>query len=249
MKIDINITDKVISEIKKWIKVYNDNLIPKLDDRTDKSQQIKNYINNWERTVESLVITSKNRERNNKFLKTGNLLTHNQALFLLLGLNALELDYSLANITTLNGAKPKGIIETILWETPQNQALKISNFVVNGKITSENLLIFADENDFLAKNKHHATVKTEDRREIVKDVLISFIREKGVFYSRGKIQIIDSFLKALENKGLKFIEKDEDANHTPSKNDIRKSTLNTDLKNIYETDDLKKLRKYIKKST
>jgi hypothetical protein len=106
-------------------------------------------------------------KRNYSLLKPNKVLTHNQALFLLLGLNALELDNNnfLAKLRILNGIRPvyeeepDYILEDILWDTPQNFELKSCAYFDNGLITSEHLIEFASEdNNFFSdnwkKNKH-----------------------------------------------------------------------------------------------
>ena len=88
-------------------------------------------------------------KQNYKLLEPNKLLTYNEALFLLLGLNAIALGKEIKDFPVLDGDIPNEPIERVFCETPQNQALKTSAFFKDGKITSENLVKLAEENGFI----------------------------------------------------------------------------------------------------
>jgi len=158
-------TTMVMYSLHKWIKSYNEKILPNLsyiEESGKKNTELKSYVRNLEYISTGLIPENSSIQgvsfvkQNYSYLKPNKVLTHNQALFTLLGLNTVELDFSLAELPTLNDVRPAGnnkILENILWETYQNFELKSCAYFDNGKITSENLIKFATEdNDFFSSN-------------------------------------------------------------------------------------------------
>jgi len=179
-KVNVSITVLLIREINRWIKIYREKTIPNILEPTNpplEKEKNKKYrdtiawVEKWEHWKDALIPENRGViggtdlevdrfhfvKLNDALLDPNKLLTYNQALFLLLGLNAIALDNELADFpeyTTFTGKRPFGRdsqFDSIFWDTPQNQALKTSAFVVDGKITSENLEKLADANDFFVK--------------------------------------------------------------------------------------------------
>jgi hypothetical protein len=176
-EVDINrvvskeVTGSVIWNIDRWLKSYKENILPNLsyiNEDSPKNKALKTYIDNLKWMRESLIPENTSSvgmestvRRNYSFLKPNKVLTYNQALFTLLGLNAITLDndHYLVRLQTLNGINPVYqseyhlILEGILWGTPQNFELKSCAYFSNGVITSEDLIKFATEdNDFFSDN-------------------------------------------------------------------------------------------------
>jgi len=164
--VDKSITGFVIYDIDRWIKSYNEKILPNfsyINEDAPKNKALKAYIRSLEHNRGALIpenISSMAVEsyikRNYSLLKPNKVLTYNQALFTILGLNIVELDYSLRELPVLNGARPEGsnkILENAFWGTPQNFELKSCAYFDNGLITSEDLIKFATEdNDFFSDN-------------------------------------------------------------------------------------------------
>lgn len=151
-KVDINTTGDIVCRIKRWIDFFSKN----------KGE----YFQKWDKIFKSHLIADGINPRiengqhyvklNYQLLDKGKLLTHNQALFLLLGLNAYELGKGIKekDLASLNYAEEPTAapIESLLWNTLQNQALLTSSyFRGDGKITSENLNKLAKDNNFFIK--------------------------------------------------------------------------------------------------
>ena len=173
-EVDINrvvlmeVTGSVIWIIDGWLKSYKEKILPALEKESTKYKELNDYIQDFRYKREalipenSLVFGVSHVRQNYSFLRPNKVLTHNQALFTLLGLNAIELDWSLFKLQNLNSTRPLGenkLLEHLLWETPQNFELKSCVYFNNGLITSENLIKFATEdNNFFSdnwqKNKH-----------------------------------------------------------------------------------------------
>ena len=179
-KVNVGTTALLIYEIKKWLKSYKEKIIPNILEPTNPSlEKEKNkiyrdtiaWVEKWEHWKEVLIPENRGViggvdlevdrfhfvKLNDKLLDPNKSLTYSQALFLLLGLNAIALDNELADFpeyATFTGTMPTGRyskFDFIFWNTPQNQALRTSAFVDGGKITSENLLKLADKYDFFTK--------------------------------------------------------------------------------------------------
>lgn len=183
-KVDIYTTVKLICEIKHWIKVLSETT-PKRNKKGFLNNELARLpINKWEhwlgylipenRALSEIDFTADFKKQhfvklNYKLLEDNNLLSYNQALFLLLGLNAIELDDNITDFPVLNGTRPSKPIESYFWYTDQNQALKHSAFVVDGKITSENLVILATkENNFFTKYNNYLASRTIDEATMKK---------------------------------------------------------------------------------
>ena len=160
--VPLETTGLVVCLIQKWINTYNNKVIPNSND--ERRSKAEAYIQKWEYRLESIIpenaplpmslLTETSDQywvnKNKALLGDNKLLSYNQALFLLLGLNAIELDHSLAEFVDLSGTRPNniGVIETELWNSSQNQELKTSVYVKDGKIKSEDLIQFGIDNNF-----------------------------------------------------------------------------------------------------
>ena len=178
-KVHHNYTAMYVCELKRWIEVYNKKILPNLKlKNSDKFKQTKDWIDKWAGITDSLIPENttippyKFSERyfvnlNDCLLEADNLLTYNQALFLLLGFNTHYLDYEpLKNMPTLNGVEPSGsdaLFEKILWSTKPNKALKISAFVINEKITSKNLEKLAIKHGFFTNHNNYLENRVIDK--------------------------------------------------------------------------------------
>jgi len=193
-RVHYNTTGLIICEIKRWIKIYTKDVPPDTEKTTylPNSKKAKEYIDKWIHWKSKLIpensaiheigftadFTKQHFVKlNDKLLEPNKLLTYNQALFLLLGLNAIELGKGIKDFPVLDGDKPNEPIEGFFWETLQNQALKSSAFVVNGKITSENLLKLAKDNGFFIEPKttHKSTTKKDKNVKEVETALLEYL--------------------------------------------------------------------------
>jgi len=167
-KVDIYTTAGLICEIKRWIKILSKTTPKRNKNGFLNNEPARLPINKWEHWLGRLI--PENRalceidftadftkqhfvKLNYKLLEDGKLLSYNQALFLLLGLNAIELDDNIIDFPVLNGTRPNNPIESYFWNTPQNQALKQSaHFRSDGKITSKDFIKLAtEESNFFTK--------------------------------------------------------------------------------------------------
>ena len=165
------VTGSVIWNIDRWLKSYKGKILPNLshiEKESLKYKELSEYIRDLEYKRGALIPENRSIEgesltkQNYSLLKSNKVLTHNQALFTLLGLNTIELDWSLSELQDLNSTRPMGenkILEHVLWDTPQNFELKSCAYFDNGLITSEKLIKFAtQDNNFFSynwqKNKH-----------------------------------------------------------------------------------------------
>jgi hypothetical protein len=181
--VSMEYTAYLVTKIKFWIMTYENILIPETKN-LDKLIKLEDHLSRWKKITNKLIpeITREHprisREyfvyKNYMLLEPNKALTYNQALFILLGLNAHELDYSCYDLPVLD-VKPRpsanhtlayGSIEDILWATHENQELKQSAYVQNGKITSENLKKLAKVNGFFNDNSFvFPESKTKQRKE------------------------------------------------------------------------------------
>ncbi len=176
--VSIETTGTLICKIKKWLDFLSKN----------KGE----YFQKWNSVLSFHLIADGINpnikegqdfvELNYKLLALNKSLTYNQALFLLLGLNAHELGRNIKDFPILDGDEPIAQpIEMEFWRTPQNQALKSSSFVIDGKITSDNLWKLTSENDnnFFTKtkpqNQDSKAMRVKRQSTIDKEVLISKI--------------------------------------------------------------------------
>ncbi|SFV79716.1 hypothetical protein MNB_SUP05-11-302 [hydrothermal vent metagenome] len=163
-------TGWLIVRITNWVKLYQESIIPNFEQvelPTNKNvarlDEMKAYVSAWDDRLPKLIPENNTLievhdlyfvYKNYILLEPNKALTYNQALFILLGLNAHELDFSCIDLPVLDD-RPTGelsIIENVLWNTTQNQELRQSAYVQNGKITSENLQKLAETNDFFQKD-------------------------------------------------------------------------------------------------
>jgi len=238
-KVDIYTTHYIICKIKKRLEFYSKST----------NEEIKSYLFFWNKWIKfDLVpdgididfIVKKNYE----FLEDGKLLNHNQALFLLLGLNAYALGKTIKNLPKLNcDEEPFHLAEMELWRTDQNQALLSSSlFRSDGKITSENLKKLAKKNNFFTKPKptNKKTQDKERRKEIVKRVLVDFLSQDN-FRDKYNVNSLTQklgFIKSLKEhkpNNLIISETGEDANNKNRKsNEITPKQLGVYLAEIFK---------------
>lgn len=182
-KVAIEITGELICKIKKWLDFFSNN-------KSD-------YFQNWNTRLKFHLIADGINPQieegqhyvtlNYKMLAPNKSLTYNEALFLLLGLNARQLGVNIRDFPVLDGDCPVAQpIEMEFWRTPQNQALKSSAFMVNRKITSENLelLALSDENNFFtaengnlnkSKKPRQSTIENQKKIDkIAKQVMLDY---------------------------------------------------------------------------
>ena len=196
-KVPIETTGFIICEIKKWIQFY-EKILPTT--AKENYQEVEKYLSLWkfrlnilipENTAISELVFNADGELVfdgdftkqhfvkliYKLLEPNKLLTYNEALFLLLGLNAIALGKEIKDFPVLDGDIPNEPIEKVFWETPQNQALRSSAYIKDGKITSENLLKLAKDNGFSLEPKttHESTVKKNKNIEKVEKALLKYL--------------------------------------------------------------------------
>ena len=248
-KVDIYTTHYIICKIKKRLEFYSKST----------NEEIKSYLFFWNKWIKfDLVPDGTNIDlksatyqyfvkKNYEFLEDGKLLNHNQALFLLLGLNAYALGKTIKNFPKLGcDEEPFHPAEMELWRTDQNQALLLSNlFESNGKITSENLKKLANKNNFFTKPKptNKKTENKEKRKEIVKTALVDFLGQAGFKhkYTINSLTQKAGFIKALkehEPNNLIISVTGEDANKkTRKSNEITPRQLGVYLAEIFKCKD------------
>jgi|SaaInlStandDraft_4_1057021.scaffolds.fasta_scaffold28427_3 hypothetical protein len=268
-KVNVGTTALLIYEIKKWLKSYKEKIIPNTLEPTNPSlEKEKNkiyrdtiaWVEKWEHWKETLIPENRGViggvdlevdrfhfvKLNDELLNPNKLLTHNQALFLLLGLNAIALENELADFPTFTDTRPKGRyaqFDFIFWDTPQNKALQQSAFFRDdGKITSENLLKLAEEYGFFTtpKQSNKKTEQKDKNIEIVKPVLVDFLdgsRLKGK-YNINALKDSTTLTNTLKDGGLIIVETGIDANKKTSDrkpNEITSKTLGVYLKELFES--------------
>ena len=198
-EVDINrvvskeVTGSVIWNIDRWLKSYKGKILPNLshiEKESLKYKELSEYIRDLEYKRGALIPENRSIEgesltkQNYSLLKSNKVLTHNQALFTLLGLNAIELDWSLSELQDFNSTRPIGknkILEHVLWDTPQNFELKSCAYFDNGLITSENLIKFAtQDNNFFSNNwqKNKYLKDTKDVSELSRNKKLSTINQE-----------------------------------------------------------------------
>ena len=187
-KVDINTTGLLICEIKRWIKIYEEIMIPNFNKNDNKYREIIDSVSYWKVYKDYLIPENRTPFKddftkqhfvklNYKLLEPNKLLTYNQALFLLLGLDSTELDHSMRDFPVLDGARPIDVFEFIFWNTEQNQILKTSSYLQNNKITSEDLIKLADENNFFTKHNDFLAKRTID--EVIMKKLHELLIDSG----------------------------------------------------------------------
>jgi len=160
-KVDIKTTGALICKIKYWL-----DFSPKT-----KNEKLKAYKVKWNDYLKFHLIPDGINPQidagqyfvklNYKLLEPNKLLDYNVALFLLLGLNAWSLGRRIKDFPVLDGDEPAGFFELEFWKTPQNEALRVSAFVVGRKITSENLKTLAEANGFFREAAPANNLKVE----------------------------------------------------------------------------------------
>jgi len=232
-KVDINITGEIICRIKNHLDFSPNTTNKKLIAYKSKWNRYLNHyliadgINSYIDEGQSYV------NKNYELLKENKLLSYNEALFLLLGLNAHELGRGIKDFPVLNGDEPIAqLFELDFWRTKQNQALKQSVFVVDGKITSEKLKELAKENNFFTtpKQPNQKTVQKDENIEIVKTTLVNFLKQSKSKskYNKNSLKQSAELMNILKDNGLVVIETNMDASKKPShrkSNEITPATL------------------------
>jgi len=249
-KVDIKTTGALICKIKRWL-----DFSPKT-----KNEKLKAYKAKWNTYLKFHLIPDGINPQidagqyfvklNYKLLEPNKLLDYNVALFLLLGLNAWSLGRRIKDFPVLDGDEPAGFFELEFWKTPQNEALRVSAFVVGRKITSENLKTLAEANGFFREAAPANNLKVEkgfikemttnenpterDKRvKIVKDVLILYLEKRGKPISVLALSEYPDFHKELAEKGLVIIDNNEDnTKHAPDIFIIKLRTLGVYLTEI-----------------
>ncbi len=177
-KVDINTTGDIICRIKKRLDFYSNST----------NENIKKYLFYWNNWLRIIVPDGINPHidkgqyfvnKNYQLLEDNNLLTHNKALFLLLGLNAFEIGKRIKNFPELNcEQEPFHFPELELWRTEQNQALLTSSFFeADGKITSEKLKLLAKKNNFFTKSDER--LKNRNINKDTAEKLHKLLKEDG----------------------------------------------------------------------
>ncbi len=239
-KVDINTTGAFICKIKKWLNFFSKNKSKYLQDWNNyfKYHLIADGMNPHIDEGQYYV------KQNYQLLKPNKTLTYNQALFLLLGLNAHELGRAIKDFPMLDGDEPIAKpFELEFWRTKQNQELKQSSFIVDGKITSENLKELADDNGFFTKLKstNLKTVQRNKNKQVVENTLVKFLGKstaKTGTYNNYALTQNAAFIKALKD-GLIVAEIDIDANKKSRKRELNEVTpkqLGVYLKEIFISD-------------
>lgn len=208
-KVDINTTGDIVCRIKRWIDFFSKNKGEYFQkwDKIFKFHLIADGINPHIENGQHYV------KLNYQLLDDGKLLTHNQALFLLLGLNAYELGKRIKekDLVSLNCAEEPTAapVESLLWNTAQNQALLTSSyFRGNGKITSENLKKLANsynfftnqyespKNDNLATKKRQSTIDQQNHiNEIAKNIMLKYKNSTKTSLSEDVAEALENSLK------------------------------------------------------
>ncbi len=240
-KVDINTTGELICKIKRWLNFFSKN-------KSKYLQDWNNYLNFY------LIADGINPhidkgqyyvKKNYKLLEDNKLLTYNEALFLLLGLNAHELGRKIIDFPVLDGDEPIAKpFEMEFWRTPQNQALRASAFVVDGKITSKNLKLLADADadGFFTelKSTNLKTVQKTKNRTTIQPVLLEFLEQstRSEKYNPNELKSNTRFIKLLlkDNKII-VTETNEDANKKSNDrkpNEMTPTTLANHLTVIFK---------------
>lgn len=220
-KVNINTTGLLLCEIKRWVSIYEEKIVPNLEKDSEEYKDAKNKYLFWKIYKDYLIPENRSLNNhdfseqyfvklNNKLLRSNKLLSYNQALFLLLGLDATELDRNFKNFPTLIGTEPNNPFYRIFWNTEQNQELKTSVYIKNGKITSEDLTKLAEEHSFFIQKDSRIAKRHLDKNisRKIYNILIShkyitgdyddmWIWNKGV--ERNKLAY---FAKRLKQKHI-----------------------------------------------
>ena len=236
-KVGIDTTGEIICKIKRWLNFFSKNKSKYIQDWNNylKLYLIADGINPY--IDEGQYYVKKNYE----LLKDNKTLSYNEALFLLLGLNAHELGRAIKNFPVLDGDEPiSKPFEMEFWRTDQNQALKQSSFVVDGKITSEDLDKLANENGFFTKLKsiNLKTIQKNKNKENIKTTLLKFLnqstrKEKHNINSLSQNKGFEELLKTSE---IIVTVTNENANKSDrSPNEVTPRTLATHLTEILKS--------------
>ena len=258
-KVNPYITFAIFSKIKLWIKVWSKTTPKRNKNGLFNNEPARLPINKWEHWLSYLIPENRALSEidftadftkqhfvklNHELLKDGKLLTYNQALFLLLGLNAHELGRPIKDFPVLNGDMPSNPIDSYFWDTPQNQALiQSAHFRADGKITSEDFIKLAtEENSFFATPKqiNSKTKQRDENIEIVQIVLLDFLGQskRKNKYNVNVLSQDDRFITILKESKLIVIETNIDANKNPSdkkSNEITPRTLGEYLTEIFKS--------------
>ena len=211
-KVPPNVTVNIICQIRHFLSIYE-----------NFSGKKKEYFQFWSHTLGSLIpenITPMGYEfeeqyyvkKNEELLKPNQVIPYNKALFVLLGLNATEIDFSLRHMPPLCQHAPNdvGPIEMLLWESEQNQAIKnLQSIVMRPRTGSENVYdAFIDSNEVLrvAKTQHLYDAKkqqnnrmeresTTSKRVLIEKLYQEIVNEKPSLNKSGIASIISERLK------------------------------------------------------
>jgi hypothetical protein len=217
--VDKSITGFVIYNIDRTIKSYKETILPRLsyiNKDAPKNKALKASIDNleWVRSSlipenTSVVVMESTVKRNYSLLKPNKVLTYNQALFTLLGLNVITLDNDLflVKLQTLNGIRPvyqeepNLLIDGILWDTPQNFELKSCAYFNNGLITSEGLIKFATQDNHFFSDNWRKNKFLEDAKDVLERPRNK--RQSTIDKEILIIELLQECESIKENKGWK----------------------------------------------
>jgi len=219
-KVSIETTGTLICEIRDQIKLHSKRVMSYTEEEYSQDKEyFKQYLNKWEYWLIFLIpenrLISANEQNENytkqqivklnyRLLEHNKLLTYNQALFLLLGLNAIELGNNITNFPSMDGEIPDipgNPIEYYFWSTKQNQELKTSAYVENGKITSEDLIKLAEEHGFFIQ-KDSRIAKRHLDKNVSNKIYNALIRHN---YITGDYDDIWTWNKSIERNKLAYL--------------------------------------------
>jgi len=219
-KVSIETTGTLICEIREQIKLHSKRVMSYTEEEYSQDKEyFKQYLNKWEYWLIFLIpenqLISANEQSENytkqqivklnyRLLEHNKLLTYNQALFLLLGLNAIELGNNITNFPSMDGEIPDipgNPIEYYFWSTKQNQELKTSAYVENGKITSEDLIKLAEEHGFFIQ-KDSRIAKRHLDKNVSNKIYNALIRHN---YITGDYDDIWTWNKSIERNKLAYL--------------------------------------------
>jgi hypothetical protein len=134
-------------------------------------------------------------DRNYRLLKPDTIISFDEALFLLLGLNTESLQYILPNTYTLLGNKPSlGTIEHVLSLTPVYEVLSRSKFINNGEILSNDLAEISKQFSFINQARLNCIINSKlSKNRVVKDSETGIPNDRLLIYK----ETLPLFLKGL----------------------------------------------------
>lgn len=188
--VDYKTTESIVNKVKDRVE----------DLKKTEDNQYDNILSVWKFFRSGLLIPENMQDDNltvhdnYSLLKPNHILSYDQALFLLLGLNALTFDkhpvwYNFTLYKKDLHSADINHIERVFYDSPQNMKLKHSIYATSGEIYSENLITLAKDNGFftheglsyidtLFSKKNYKDPGTKipiNRLEIYKETLPKFL--------------------------------------------------------------------------